>query len=138
MSNNKFYLIEAAIRGGGTKISSTLIPEVSGYDVNSFLLLNSLGENVEFVKNEYKNKYAILKFFSFAGGIVKEILGKDELLKNPNVIDFELEFDIGSKLLPPIDDRSRVGYFIAKANSLDELNQTVAYVENSLKVQFEE
>lgn len=136
--NGKFYLIEAAIRGGGTKVSSTLIPTVSGYDVNSFLVQNALGKDIEFVQNNYENKYAILKFFSFAGGVVKEIFGTEKLAANPNVIDFELEFKIGDKLLPPTDDRSRVGYFIAQANTLGELNKTVEYVQETIQVKFEE
>lgn len=41
----KFYLIEAVIRGGGTKISSLITPTLSGYDSNEFLIKNSLGRN---------------------------------------------------------------------------------------------
>jgi biotin carboxylase len=136
--DGRFYLIEATIRGGGTKVSSILIPAVSGYDVNSFLVQDALGENIEFIKNDYKNKYAILKFFSFTGGAVKEISGIDKIVKNSNVLDFELEFSIGDKLLPPTDDRSRVGYFIVKADSLEELNQILNYVEKTVQVKFEE
>lgn len=136
--NEKIYLIEAAIRGGGTKVSSTLISTVSGYDVNSFLIQNALGKDIEFIQSDYKNKYAILKFFSFAGGIVKEIFGTEKLATNSNVIDFELEFKIGDKLLPPTDDRSRVGYFIAQACTLEELNLIVEYTERTIQVKIEE
>lgn len=52
-------------------------------------------------------------------------------------MDLELEFNIGDELFKPADDRSRAGYFIAKASSLSELNNRIEAIENSIKVIFE-
>jgi len=134
--NDKFYLIEAAIRGGGTKVSSHITPIASGYDTNELLIKTALKENIEFIQNDYKNKYVILRFFSFYGGTVKNILGLD-MKNNPNIIDLELEFSIGDILEKPIDDRSRVGYFIAYGNTLDELDKIVKDIEQNVQVEFE-
>jgi len=134
--NDKFYLIEAAIRGGGTKVSSHITPIASGYDTNELLIKTALKENIEFIQNDYKNKYVILRFFSFYGGKVKNILGLD-IKNHPNIIDLELEFNIGDILEKPIDDRSRVGYFIAYGNTLNELDKIVENIEENVKVEFE-
>jgi len=134
--NDKFYLIEAAIRGGGTKVSSHITPTASGYDTNELLIKTALKERVEYIQNDYKNKYVILRFFSFYGGTVKNILGLD-MKNHPNIIDLELEFNIGDILEKPIDDRSRVGYFIAYGDTLDELDKIVENIEENVKVEFE-
>ena len=133
----KFYLIEAAIRGGGTKISSLITPTLSGYDSNEFLIKNSLGEIVNYEPKSSSYNFGILKFFDFGTGKVKNIINENIQEKDKNVLDLELEFNIGDELFNPADDRSRVGYFIAKASSLSELNNRIEAIENSVKVIFE-
>ena len=136
--NGKFYLIEAAIRGGGTKVSSLLTPIASGYDTNELLIKNATGEIVEYKYIKYTKQYAILKFFGFKSGVVESISGLEKIKEDSNILDIELEFDIGDRLLPPSDDRSRVGYFIAKAVNLNELNKTVAKVYDTLLIKIKE
>jgi biotin carboxylase len=133
--NGKFYLIEAAIRGGGTKVSSHIVPIVSGYDVNSLLIQTSLGENVKFEATDYEKKCAILKFFDFHGGRVKSISGLERYTGNPWVVDMELEFKEGDLLGKPTDDRSRVGYFIAFHESYEELESLVQDIEQNVQVE---
>jgi biotin carboxylase len=134
--NNKFYLIEAAIRGGGTKVSSHITPIVSGYDTNELLIKTAIGEDIQFKEIKYDKQNAILKFFSFDGGIVSNIIGT-EIKKDNNILDLELEFKVGDTLAKPIDDRSRVGYFIAYADTLNKLDKIIHNIENSVKVEFE-
>ena len=127
--NNKFYLIEAAIRGGGTKISSHIIPVVSGIDVNELLIKNALeNENID-IQSVTNENYAILQFFDFKAGTVSKINGIDYLKNNQNIKDFDFEFKEGDSVLSPNDDRSRVGYFIAYAKTHEELNLIVESVK---------
>lgn len=135
--NNKFYLIEAAIRGGGTKISSHIIPIVSGIDVNELLIKSALGEtNLNIDLNKNKN-CAVLRFFDFEVGKVKKIHGIDFLKDNKNIIDFDFEFQVEDNITSPNDDRSRVGYFIAYHESKEVLLNLVKEVDEKVYLEYE-
>lgn len=130
-------MIEAAIRGGGTKISSHIIPIVSGIDVNELLIKSVLGEsNLNIVLNKNKN-CAVLRFFDFEVGKVKKIHGIDFLKDNKNIIDFDFEFQVGDNITSPNDDRSRVGYFIAYHESKEVLLNLVKEVDEKVYLEYE-
>jgi biotin carboxylase len=135
--NNKFYLIEAAIRGGGTKISSHIIPIVSGIDVNELLIKSVLGETKLNVNPVKSKNYAVLRFFDFEVGKVKQIHGIDFLKNNKNIIDFDFEFKVGDTISSPNDDRSRVGYFIAYNQSKDELLHLIDEIDKKVFLDYE-
>lgn len=134
--NNKFYLIEAAIRGGGTKISSHIIPIVSGIDVNELLIKSVLGETNVKIDIQKNKHWAVLKFFDFKVGIVSRINGIDYLKSNSNIIDFDFEFKEGDTISSPNDDRSRVGYFMAYAETYEELNSIIQNVEKEVYLDY--
>src|SRR6185436_3439342 len=46
-SEGCFFLVEVAARGGGTKISSDIVPAISGVRTNEMLIRMSLGERIE-------------------------------------------------------------------------------------------
>jgi biotin carboxylase len=133
--NGDFYLIEAAIRGGGTKISSHIVPALSSYDINELLIKSALKEHVVYEKKTPKTKAIMLKFFDFGDGEVKKI---DYSLQSfeEYIIDFRLEFVAGETLHKPSDDRSRVGYVILQANSEEELQSVMKSIEENIKVEF--
>ena len=107
--NGKFYLIEAAARGGGNNISSHIIPELSGIDVNFEFINMVLEKNKNLKLNIKKIKSVGLVFFNFKPGMVKNIEG-EEFLENSNfILDYGFEFKSNSEILPVIDDRSRSG-----------------------------
>lgn len=134
--NNKFYLIEAAIRGGGTKISSHLIPIVSGVNVNELLIKSVLGENSIKIEICEDQNFAILKFFDFEVGKVKKIHGLEFLKNNKNIIDFDFEFKEGESISSPNDDRSRVGYFIAFEKTKESLIELINEVEKKVYLDY--
>jgi len=135
--NNKFYLIEAAIRGGGTKISSHIIPIVSGVDVNEVLIKAVLGESNLSI-DLYKNKNcAVLRFFDFKVGKVKEIHGINFLKDSENIIDFDFEFKVGNTIDSPNDDRSRVGYIIAYHENKDKLFDLIHEIDKKVYLEYE-
>ena len=135
--NGKFYLIEAAIRGGGTKISSDIVPIVSGYKVDELLIKTALGRSIIYKNINYKNKYAILEFFNFTTGRVKDIIGVNKVKNIDNIVDIELEFKIGDLLENPIDDRGRFGYYIAFADTINELKKIKKTVKETIQIIYE-
>ena len=137
--NGKFYLIEAAVRGGGTKISSDIIPSLSGYDVNKALIYDSLNISCDCLKVHQENifDHAVLQFFNFKEGYVKSIDGLDQLKQEKNLIDIKLEFNIGDYIYKPTDDRSRVGYFIAKGKTFADISSIYKKINKVLKVEID-
>lgn len=129
-----FYLIEIAARGGGTKISSHIVPAITGIDINELLIKSALGEKILSTSlGEIKQGYAILEFFQFPEGKVKKLIGIDALEGNPNVLDFGMNFKVGDTIELPKDDRSRHGYFILKDDNLLKLNQTRKQIREIVK-----
>ena len=135
--DGKFYLIEIAARGGGTKISSDIVPLMSGINSNEILLRYLSGENIDYeVKCDF-NKYAILKFFNFKRGKVKKILGYNEIRNWDNVLDIKIKVKEGDVINNPEDDSERSGYYIATAASKAELEILSDKIENTIRIDYD-
>ncbi|MBU7006397.1 ATP-grasp domain-containing protein [Phosphitispora fastidiosa] len=136
--NNDFYLIEVAARGGGTKISSHIVPLLSGVNTNELLIKMALGEKIHKIDDANQlDISAVLEFFVFESGRVKEILGLDKIKSLENVIDIDLNFKKGDYLYPPVDDRSRAGYFIAWEKKEESLLQLIEQIKTTVEVLYE-
>ena len=104
-SNNQFYLIEIAARGGGNRISSDLIPAISGIDIYKYLILNSLGYETSInISDNHCSNHGLLEFFTFPEGQVKMIYGIEKSKKIHGVIDVFMNLKPGDFVLPPSDD----------------------------------
>ncbi len=131
--NGQFYLIETAARGGGTKISSDITKLVSGIDSNKMYINVLTGESDEIIRCE-KHDCAVLGFFDFKPGRITEITGIDDALSLPGVHDLKLEVSVGDTLKPAEDDRSRCGYYILYADSVQELCDREKRLKEIVKV----
>lgn len=134
--DGEFYLIEIAARGGGTKISSDIVPLVSGINSNEIYLDILTGGKGEVVRKTY-HECAVLGFFDFKPGRVISIKGVEEAKAQPGVHDIGLEIKEGDMLGQAQDDRSRCGYYILWADSLEELNQREKLLKETVEVRTE-
>ena len=137
--DGEFYLVEIAARGGGTRISSHIVPLMTGFDNYKLLVGEALGREPDFEipKDIFlSERCAVLKFFDVPvnGGYVREILGEDEIRSNEKVLELHLEFKKGDQLYRAQDDRSRIGFYIAWGESREELQKTMEWVESTLKI----
>jgi len=126
--DGKFYLIEIAARGGGNQISSIITQFMSGFDTYSYLIDCALGKfnNLDFyIPDSHRNKAAVLYFFHVpkGGGKVQNIKGIDILKKNPAILDYALNFDVGDEIHNALNDSVRIGYYIGGENSADQLRK---------------
>lgn len=131
--DGEFYLIEIAARGGGNKISSHIVPTVSGINSNSVLIdiLAGTPHNVEIGP---KHEYAVLGFFDFAPGKVAKIEGLEEAKTFEGLIDMMLEFKVGDVIKNAQDDRSRSGYYILYADSAEQLEKREQDLKKLIRV----
>ncbi len=132
-SGGKFYLIETAARGGGTKISSDITRLVSGIDCNR-LLINMLTGGSEEIVREKHYECAVLGFFDFKPGRITSIDGLDEAMSMEGAHDIKLEVKVGDNLGEALDDRSRCGYYILFADSVKELQDRERRLKETVRV----
>ena len=142
--DGEFYLIEMAARGGGTRISSDIVPYVSGVDNYKFLIETALGnedvaEEAELeVKNECKKRCAVLAFLDIEsnGKQIERIEGTPESRAIPEVVAFDVDFSEGDIIERAQDDRSRVGFYIICAENRGQVENLIKQVQEMFKVSF--
>ena len=136
--DGQFYLIEIAARGGGTKISSDIVPFMSGVDTNRSYIRMLLGLPAQVQIHTDKNKHALLGFFDLKPGIISSVSGAEQAAAVDGVKDLKLNFAAGDTILEAADDRSRAGHYIITADSYEKLREQEAKVKNLLKITYQE
>lgn len=143
LENGTFYLIEMAARGGGTKISSDIVPYMTGIDNYSIWINDVLGNQHRTKKldinEELKDRCMVLQFLDYPikGKKIKEIHGLEDIKANPQIYDFDLNIQVGDMLEKATDDSNRIGYYIAGCNSIQELKKLKLEIMDRLFIQFE-
>ena len=135
--DGQFWLMEMAARGGGNWISSKIVPWVSGIDTYQYLINCSVGKisNEKFIiKQYYKKRCAVLKFFETDNeGVVKEVKGI-EYLDNEAVVCYRFEFKIGDEIKLAQNDVSRIGFYIACSENKEELVRVMNEIEENVVI----
>lgn len=136
--DGQFYLIEIGARGGGNLISAEIVPCMSGYDNYEALIQMALGEKdikQPSVAPDLQNRCAVLEFFDAPGkgGVVKEIKGEELLKNNPQVLSYKFNFKVGDTIQQAVCDTARIGFYIAYADSREELKQLMQEIQNKVK-----
>lgn len=136
--DGQFYLIEIGARGGGNLISAEIVPCMSGYDNYEALIKMALGEKdikEPTIAPELKNRCAVLEFFDAPGkgGVVKAIEGEELLKNNPNVLSYKFNFKVGDTIQQAVCDTARIGFYIAYADSREELKQLMLTIKEEVK-----
>lgn len=138
--NGKYYLVEAGARGGGSNLSSKIVPFMSGIDNYEYLINEALGLDVDedFVKCKTfsEERYVIMRFFDFGTGEVDCVEGIDFLKKHPMLIDYQLKIQPGDKLEQPAYGRLRPGHFIIGGDNKDMVIQEAEKILETVKVRF--
>lgn len=134
VEDGNVYLMEIAARGAGGSINSSIIPFLTGFNPLEALLKTLTGQLFEVKIEDYKKKYAVLKFFNFPPGKVKKIYVDKNLIDN--VLVFNLEIKEGDTINPVRDSRDRPGYFIVCGNNRDDVLRREKMVESFVQVEY--
>lgn len=142
--DGKFILIEMAARGGGTQIASDIVYYMSGIDTYKILINHAMGKKEDMdiewhIPEKYQKRCAVLRFLDIEsnGKRIESIEGVEEIKRLKGIEFFSLEFSEGDIVEHALDDRSRVGYYIAYAESENELRQIEENVSRLLKISLE-
>jgi biotin carboxylase len=138
-NDGKFYLIETAARGGGNLISSDIVPLLSGFDnyeylINRTLNIPNLKKNI--INMCLRDRCAVLHFFDSPHdkGLVQDIKGLDYLENSPHVINYKLNFKMGDTIEKAKNDSTRIGYYIAYADSKKDLIKIIEDINKNFKI----
>ena len=137
--DGEFYLIEIGARGGGNLISAEIVPCISGYDNYAALIRMALDEPVASkpqVLDAYRTRCAVLEFFDVPGngGIVRCIEGEDYLRNNEHILSWKFNFKTGDRIQKAVSDSARIGFYIAFAESREDLQSLMDDVKKNVKI----
>jgi carbamoyl-phosphate synthase large subunit len=135
--NGKFYLIEVAARGGGTNISSHIVPIMSGIDSVNLLLRMVTGERIQLIHPLHTTDYAVLYFFNYDQGVVRAIYGVDQVTHIPGVISFGMNIVPGQRILSPTDDRSRHAFAIVRGTTYAQVVDCIDQIRSIIRIEYE-
>ena len=133
--NGKPYLIEIAARGAGSGVSGTIIPKITGFDVNQFILDSALNQKSQDYQGLRQSQYAYLEFMEFAPGKVKSISLKDDIASSAEVIN--LSIDIGDVIKSVSDSRDRAGLFIVIDQSIERVKEKARALREAVEITYE-
>ncbi len=134
VDGDRVQLVEIAVRGGGSRVYSHIVPHISGIDAPRLLLQYLMGE-IPIVTAPPIQRAANLEFFQLPVGRVKRIHGLEEARAIPGVAEILLEFSVGDGLQPPADDRSRPGLMVVLGETRDEVLKVSEQVKKTVRVE---
>jgi biotin carboxylase len=136
-SEGRFVLCEVAARGGGSNISSNIVPAISGIDVNELLIRMSLGEKVGSLAPSVNGvPFVGLGFFNFESGTARAVSGVETVRALPGVREIFISVQPGQRLAPASDGPSRHGHFIAAAESAKDLQSLFSRIYEEVRVAY--
>ena len=135
IENGKVYLMEIAARGAGGSISSHIIPYLTGFNTLDALLSTYAEESYSIQIEDYKTRFAVLKFFEFTPGKIKRYLINQKILDSALV--FDLNLSVGQSLCLPKDSRDRPGYFVVHGENRSLVLEKEKQVSSAVKIEYE-
>ena len=133
--SGSIYLMEIAARGGGGNISAKIVPYLTNFNPTESILMCALGMKPLLAISDYKQRYAILRFFDFEPGRVRSIdIGN---IPEKWLLHFELNLKVGDTIAPLKDSRDRTGYFINIGDTPDEALEREKTINTRVSVAYD-
>lgn len=134
IENGQVYLMEIAARGAGGSISSHIIPYLTEFDTLSALINTIVGNPFQINIKDYKERFAVLRFYNFPPGKVKRVFINKNVVKDLLVFNFDVKE--GQVLGPIKDSRSRAGYFVAHGENREAVLQKEKHAESAVQLEY--
>jgi carbamoyl-phosphate synthase large subunit len=117
-------LIETAARGGGTFISSDLVPLACGLDVERILIQQALGWSIPEATQTATRASAYVCAGSLPSGVLIAIKGLAAAERLPGIHRVVIQKKVGETVGPLLDKTSRFAIFLLSGKDREELEQT--------------
>jgi len=132
--SGKIYLIEIGARGGGVNISSHIVPALTRFDSEKFLLDISLGKDVIFSVTEISDSVAGYIAFYLPEGEIVDLEGVDEINEIKSVIKHNLNRLKVGQSIHAIEDKTSRKTIIVTARTRAELFKAIKKIEKTLTI----
>lgn len=130
----EIYLIECALRGGGTYIATAIAANETGLDTQEFLVNVALGRLDDVPKFEMNKCHSGYVAFYLPVGEVVSVEGKDEVEALPYVDKSKLaNIELGQFTKAAADKNQRCAV-ILHANSREQMMERIETIKNMLKI----
>jgi biotin carboxylase len=129
-----FQMIEVAARGGGSRISSDIVPWISQANYQGLLLDAALGVGTGSLTVPDSTRSALLEFFTCPSGELLFVHGLDAARRVPGVVDVVFKAEAGAQLTAPQDDAARPGYLILRTDTPAELAHLRDHVHSLISI----
>jgi biotin carboxylase len=136
MTRDGPVLVELAARGGGYRIFSDILREISGVDPVDAVLDVALGRAPAIEPT--RSRAAVLRFFNPPGsGILRAIHGLENARRLPGVFALAIEAELGQEFHGITRDGERPGYTIVTGDTREDAIAVADQVERLVRFDFD-
>jgi len=128
------FLIEIAARGGGTLISSDLVPLACGLDVETILLQQALGCPPKSIPQQERRASGYYCGGGFPEGIVKRICSIEEVERLPGVHRIVSSMKVGDRTPALTDKATRAIVFLLKGEARQDIDAIAKKIRETVSV----
>jgi len=133
--DGKFYLIDAAARGGGTFISSHLVPFACGFDAIEMQIRLALGEALDIRDYQTASKAVSYICFYLEEGEILHIEGLEKIKDMDCVIGIhDANLKVGERIKSMTDKSNRLGPILVGCDTLQEMDEAIKTIKDTLSV----
>ncbi len=133
--DDKFYLIDAAARGGGAFISSHLLPYACGFDTIEMQIRLAMGEPLDIRDYLPASKAVSYICFYLMAGKILHIDGMEKIRDMNCVLGIhEANLEPGLKTMGLLDKSDRLGPIMIGCETLPELEKVKQVIRNTLVI----
>ncbi|MEC8929732.1 MAG: ATP-grasp domain-containing protein [Verrucomicrobiota bacterium] len=133
----EFQLVEIAARGGGTCVTSHLVPALTGVEPYPLYLSAALGELPPLPRASL-GRCGALDFLHFLPGRVQSVEGLESVRAMPGILNVGLNYVAGEVIPEPTNATNRAGYCLTVADTRAELDELRNQVRETVSVNYED
>lgn len=133
---DQIYLMEIAARSAGGSIGSKIIPYLTGFNCMEALLHTLTGRPYEIHIEDYRKKFAVLKFYNFPPGRVKRIFVNESMVHGLLVLALSPYLAEGVTVKPIKSSRDRLGYFVVHGTDRADVLRREKLAESAVKLEY--
>jgi len=138
-NNGEIFLVECTNRGGGVYTSSSIVPFLSGINLNLLLINQALNKDEYLYGNGNKTlleKSVILTFLDFSPGKVIKSINYDELIELNYVLKFRTIYK-KNEMVESIDNcASRHSMLVVVGQNFQETTKNLDDFKNKIKIKY--
>jgi carbamoyl-phosphate synthase large subunit len=133
---DQIYLMEIAARSAGGSIGSEIIPYLTGFNCMEALLHTLTGRPYDIHIEDYRKKFAVLKFYNFPPGRVKRIFVNERMVQGLLVFTLSPYLAEGVTVKPIKSSRDRLGYFVVHGTDREDVVRREKLAESAVKLEY--